>query len=576
MIQEAAIFGNGARAPSPAMAEVAFNLARSTGNIASAAQQAAQAMLATSVPVDGETDANLSATDLVRPMLAPPHPAATARKELSGAARMTELFGELNALFLSSGQAELEARISQFKEMAKAQQDSAVKASKEFEASLEASTHTVAQRGTAQAAAKHAKQRHKEAEAARSDAEKALEKLQPTLESGPDSIVERENPAYAKARQVLEAKVQLLQIKTTALQQAETALVAANQAAVNSIRHTAALETLALKIGSDAPKSADVLAAIGSSTARLTLLMSELSKLIGKNSEDSMRNDKEMFEAMQVARQAALDKAAADFLVESAKAEHTAKVMGCIGKIVGALLTVVSIIAIPFTGGASAALAVIGIGMMVADKVVEATTGTSLTERIMSPVMEHVIMPMIKLLAKEISKALQSMGLPAEKAKAVAEVMAAIVVAIAVIVVVILLSMVSAAVAAKIVAKMAPALLRSATRTLPGVMRKLTSTSAKKISNVANTAGSVIGTGGAVVTGAGSIAQGVFTKRASDHHAEIVVTTQILQQLQRYLQAAVEDFSGKFKAVNELMALATETSARSVETNRAIISRTRG
>lgn len=576
MIQETGIFGNNGRTANPAMAEVAFNLARNSSNIASAAQQAAQALLATTIPVDGEIAENHSATDLARPMLAPPSFLAAAPRELSGAAKLTQLLGELGQLLLNSGQAELEGRIEQFKQMAKSQQDAAIKASQEFETSLTESEHAVKTRGAAEAAFKHAEQQRKAASSAVSNARAALDKLPPTLVPEPGSSLERKNPAYVMAQQHLDKTSMSLQNAVMAMKQEKTALSTAHKAAVDSVRHTASLETEALKIGGAMPDNAALLATLGSATARLTLLMSQLSKLVEQSSEDNLKNDREMFEAMQSERQKALEKAAEDFLAESAKAEHTAKVMGCIGKIVGALLTVVSIIAIPFTGGASAALAVIGIGMMVADVAVKAATGTSLTERVIAPLMEHVIMPVIKLLADAISKALMAVGVPEKQARVVAEVMAAVITAIAVIVIVVLLAMVSTALVAKMVAKMAPAMLRAASRALPGVVRKLGSASAKKIGNVANTASTVIGTAGAAVTAGGSIAQGVFTKRASDHHAEIIVTAQILQQLQRYLQAAVEGFSEKIKMANQLMATAAETSARSTENKRAIISRIRG
>lgn len=576
MIQEAGIFGNNSRAANPAMAEVAFNLARNSGNIASAAQQAAQALLASTIPVDGEAAENQSATDLARPMLAPPRYFAAASRELSGAAKLTQLLGELGQLLLDSGQAELEGRIAQFKQMAKSQQDAAMKASEEFEASLTGSENAVKTRGAAEKAVTHVDQQYQTALKSNSDAQAALDKLPPMLEPEPGSSMERKNPAYIMAQQHLAGTLISLQNTGTVLEQKKNALSTAHKAALDSVRHTASLEIEALKIGDAIPDNAALLATLGSATARMTLLMSQLSKLVGQVSEDSMKNDQEMFTVMQAERQKSLEKAAEDFLAESAKAEHTAKVMGCIGKIVGALLTVVSIIAIPFTGGASAALAVIGIGMMVADAAVEAATGTSLTDRVLSPLMEHVVLPIIKLLADAIGKALMALGVPEKQAKAVAEVMAAVITAIAVIIVVVLLAVVSAAMVAKLVAKLAPSMLRAASRAMPGVVRKLSSNSAKQIGHVANTANTVIGTAGAAVTAGGSIAHGVFTKRASDHHAEIIVTSQILQQLQRYLQAAVEDFTEKFKMANQLMVFAAETSERSTDNKRAILSRIRG
>ncbi len=55
--------------------------------------------------------------------------------------------------------------------------------------------------------------------------------------------------------------------------------------------------------------------------------------------------------------------------------------MGCIGKVLGALLTIVSVVAAVFTGGASLALAAVGLAVMVADEIVKAATECRLFSR---------------------------------------------------------------------------------------------------------------------------------------------------------------------------------------------------
>lgn len=92
------------------------------------------------------------------------------------------------------------------------------------------------------------------------------------------------------------------------------------------------------------------------------------------------------------------------------KAEELNRTMGCIGKILGAVLTVISVVAAAFTGGASLALAAIGVALMVADEVVKATTGVSFMEEALKPLMDKVLKPLMDLLGKAITKALESMG----------------------------------------------------------------------------------------------------------------------------------------------------------------------
>ncbi|SUG71798.1 pathogenicity island 1 effector protein [Salmonella enterica subsp. enterica] len=56
-----------------------------------------------------------------------------------------------------------------------------------------------------------------------------------------------------------------------------------------------------------------------------------------------------------------MEKKSAEFQEETRKAEETNRIMGCIGKVLGALLTIVSVVAAVFTGGASLALAAVGL-----------------------------------------------------------------------------------------------------------------------------------------------------------------------------------------------------------------------
>lgn len=84
--------------------------------------------------------------------------------------------------------------------------------------------------------------------------------------------------------------------------------------------------------------------------------------------------------------------------------------MGCVGKIVGALLTIASVIGAVFSGGASLALAAVGLALMVADEIVKAATGTSFIQQALNPIMEAVLKPLMEAIGKAISKALEALG----------------------------------------------------------------------------------------------------------------------------------------------------------------------
>ncbi|WP_175648885.1 type III secretion system translocon subunit SctE, partial [Burkholderia pseudomallei] len=58
-----------------------------------------------------------------------------------------------------------------------------------------------------------------------------------------------------------------------------------------------------------------------------------------------------------------------EYQAQAKKAEEMQKTMGCIGKIVGWVITAVSFAAAAFTGGASLALAAVGLALAVGDEI---------------------------------------------------------------------------------------------------------------------------------------------------------------------------------------------------------------
>ncbi|MGS9092666.1 type III secretion system translocon subunit SctE, partial [Salmonella enterica subsp. enterica serovar Infantis] len=73
-------------------------------------------------------------------------------------------------------------------------------------------------------------------------------------------------------------------------------------------------------------------------------------------------------------------------------------------------LTIVSVVDAVITGGASLALAALGIAVMVAEEIVKAATGVSFIQHALNPIMEHVLKPLIDLIGKAITKTLEGIG----------------------------------------------------------------------------------------------------------------------------------------------------------------------
>jgi invasin B len=369
------------------------------------------------------------------------------------------------------------------------------------------------------------------------------------------------------AQKVLQAATQKVHVATEELKRQSTDLLAKIKAATD-------LEKDADKAATEVGPNADR-AQLGSSAARLSLLMADLTKIIGDSSEAKLKNDQALFKEMQAQRQKDMEKAAADYDAEVAKAEKINKTMGCIGKIVGYILTAVSVIALPFTGGASMALAVIGIGLAAADAITSAVTGgKSLTDMAMAPIMSGVIQPLIELISKVVTAALVAVGVPKEKAKLAGSIIAAIYVAIATIVLMVAVSTLAKSPAAgRALAKMAKtsigkaikAVVKPIGKALAKPSKKFDKAQIEKISRTAEYANAGISAANSGVQGGGGIAQGVFLKRAADSEADLVISKSVMKQIERMLSNGMEYFDDMKKTGQQLTTMSSDAMQREMQ-----------
>jgi len=163
-----------------------------------------------------------------------------------------------------------------------------------------------------------------------------------------------------------------------------------------------------------------------SSSAQLAKVMAMLSNQISDNMESKQKVQADAAKASQEANLKKEQTAAEERKKEAKKQEAMSKKVNCAMKILGALITAVSVVSAVFTGGTSLALAAVGLAMMAADAVTKAVTGTSLTERVMQPLMEHVLKPLIDALGNLMTGLLEACGVPKEKAEQVGHIIGAI------------------------------------------------------------------------------------------------------------------------------------------------------
>lgn len=97
-------------------------------------------------------------------------------------------------------------------------------------------------------------------------------------------------------------------------------------------------------------------------------------------------------------------------------AKVVSTVMGWFGKILGAIITVASVVSAIFTGGASLVLAGIGLALMAGDFIAEIITGKSPIGELLNPIIQKVFLPIVKAFGSAFSAVLKKLGVNDELA----------------------------------------------------------------------------------------------------------------------------------------------------------------
>ncbi len=322
MVNDASSISRSGYTQNPRLAEAAFEGVRKNTDFLKAADKAFKDVVATKAgDLKAGTKSGESAINTVG--LKPPTDAA--REKLSSEGQLTLLLGKLMTLLGDVSLSQLESRLAVWQAMIESQKEMGIQVSKEFQTAL----------GEAQEATDLYEASIKKTDTAKSVYDAATKKL--TQAQNKLQSLDPADPGYAQA-EAAKADNILTKFQGTA-----------NAASQNQVSQG----------------EQDNL----SNVARLTMLMAMFIEIVGKNTEESLQNDLALFNALQEGRQAEMEKKSAEFQEETRKAEETNRIMGCIGKVLGALLTIVSVVAAVFTGGASLALAAVGLAVMVADEI---------------------------------------------------------------------------------------------------------------------------------------------------------------------------------------------------------------
>jgi invasin B len=256
------------------------------------------------------------------------------------------------------------------------------------------------------------------------------------------------------------------------------------------------------------------------------------------------------------------------YLEEVRKAEALQKTMGCIGKIVGALVAIASIAAGALTGNVMLiAFGVIGAGLMIADELVKEFTGVSFMAEAMKPLITG-IQEAISFFTDLYTTVLVAVGVDPETAKDIAQIAGMIagigttiaVIALAAILGVQVIGPMIGAVASKlatVVSQAAPAAVEamkqmttSAANTVTQMLTQLRSfitngadpvALARYATNV-EIARTLTEFGGVVLESGLGIESSMHQAQAAEHLTDVTVRMAISESIASYLTQVVEDY----------------------------------
>lgn len=520
---------------------------------------------------------------------------SAAREKLSSEGQLTLLLGKLMTLLGDVSLSQLESRLAVWQAMIESQKEMGIQVSKEFQTAL----------GEAQEATDLYEASIKKTDTAKSVYDAATKKL--TQAQNKLQSLDPADPGYAQAEAAVEQAGKEATEAKEALDKATDATV---KAGTDAKAKAEKADNILTKFQGTANAASQNQVSQGeqdnlSNVARLTMLMAMFIEIVGKNTEESLQNDLALFNALQEGRQAEMEKKSAEFQEETRKAEETNRIMGCIGKVLGALLTIVSVVAAVFTGGASLALAAVGLAVMVADEIVKAATGVSFIQQALNPIMEHVLKPLMELIGKAITKALEGLGVDKKTAEMAGSIVGAIVAAIAMVAVIVVVAVVGKGAAAKLGNALSKMMGETIKKLVPNVLKQLAQNGSKlftqgmqRITSGLGNVGSKMGLQtnalskelvgntlnkvalGMEVTNtaaqsAGGVAEGVFIKNASEALADFMLARFAMDQIQQWLKQSVEIFGENQKVTAELQKAMSSAVQQNADASRFILRQSR-
>lgn len=523
-------------------------------------QKAGQEALARLMSVSYEGLPGPSVASAGRPMLQVPALRADGNKQETNGDLFTLLMAMISELIGEVDVKKLKNRLAMLQSMAGAKQQGYEKLAADYAAAVEALEVAEGNIGSSQEHLDQLQERVRQVQALLDESEARLAELDP------------ESPEYARELALRDKLKGELAGHTQTLQKATDAHLKLIEIA-NACAKTLAMVAVKVQeagLAGPSVKESNEKALSGSALALLNRL--KIIELLGEAAQNKEELNQELFQELQAKLQEHMKLESEKYLEEVRKAEALQKTMGCIGKIVGAILTVATIAAGVLTANpVLVAVGVIGAAVMISDAVVQQATGVSFMAEAMKP-LTTVMQEAIKLFTAIYTTVLVAL-VDEETAKKIAQIagmiagIAATLAAVAVVAVVgaqVVGPMVGA-IASKLssmIANVAPAAMQALKQLGSAVSNSLTqmltqlrsfitrgadAVSLARYAANLQTAQAVTEFGNVAVQGGLQIRSGVHQAQAAEHLADVRVRMAISEEITDYLTRLVEDYGQAMK-----------------------------
>ncbi|HEF4758016.1 TPA: type III secretion system translocon subunit SctE [Pseudomonas putida] len=507
-----------------------------------------------SVNYQGQHSASVSGAG--RPVLHAPPPRADGNKQETNGDQFTLLIAMITKLFGEVDLNKRNNRLAMLQSMAGAKQQGHEKLAAEYAAAVEALEAAEGSVGSSQEHLDQLKARVEHFQGLLDECEARLAGLDP------------ESPEYARELALRDQLKGELAGHTQTLQKATDAHLKLIEIANASAKTLASVSVKVQETGLIGSSIKQTTEKALSSSALALLNRLKIIEMLGEAAQNKEELSQELFQELQAKLQKHMELESEKYLEEVRKAEALQKTMGCIGAIVGAILTVATIAAGVLTANpVLIAVGVIGAAIMISDAVVKEATGTSFMAEAMKP-LTTVMQEAIKLFTELYTQLLIAVGVDEETAKKIAQIagmiqgIASTLAAVALVAVVgvqVIGPMVSAVASklASVVAQAAPAAMQAARQLATSLGNSLTQmltqlrgfitqgadpvTLARYAANL-EIAQAVTEFGNVAVQGGLQIRSGMHQAQAAEHLAEVRVRMAISEAITAYLTRLVEDY----------------------------------